>query len=310
MYWKKYAFLASVFAMFSLPFLILSSHFLNTIEEISRKDTLYYMDLRSSLLSMKASDILNSKYDVFRAVRESRFINAGMEERKKILSSAAASAPDIIRELILLDSSGRKLFSTAKGSTAENYSGNPVFKNARYEDISVGAVTYMSDEPPQLLIAEPVVKLKGEKPDYVVMARLSLGALNRGILKMAEETPGNVALVDSGGQIICDSSYNYLFSAGLFAPKPVLDILKTLNERELDSYKGSFQYKGSGALFSISRVKSTDWWIYELVDENGVVDYFMYRWAKRTIAIGMLLIAAFSLISYKLALKWLNQGRH
>lgn len=298
---KKYSFGFFVFVMFSIPFSILSFYFLNTISEISKKDALYYMGLRSSMVAIKISNILNTKYDVLSSVRENVFLKSNLEEKKKILSKIAMSSPDIVKKISLADSFGHEIFSTDKKSFREDYSKNPVFKNARYDNISIGAVSYLEDEPPQLIIAEPVIRIKGEKPLYTAIARLSLGNLNMEFLKLAQDAPGNMALIDSGGQIICDSDYSYLFSSGLFASEPVLKIIKMLQEKNLDFYKDDVSYQGSKYLLSISRVKSTDWFVYELVDESKVIDHFMYGWAKKTVIIGFLLIAFFSFISYKLA---------
>ncbi len=309
MNWKKYAFAPVLAALFSVPFLILSAHFLATIEEISKKDMLYYMDLRSSLTAAKISGILSSKYDVLKVIREQKFINASMEEKKKILSAAAA-ASGVVKEISLSDPSGKEIFSTVKKKNPEDYSSHPVFKNARYEDVSIGAVTYSADEPPMLSIAEPVIKNKGEKPVYVAMARLSLGELNRLLAPALEKTPGSAALVDWGGQIICDSSYDYLFSTGLYAPQPVVETIKKLAGQGVDSYKGYFYDKGEKKLFAVSRVPSTAWWFYEVLDESGSVDYYLYRWAKKTIYIGLVLIAVFSFLAYLLAVKWLGGHGH
>lgn len=304
MNWKKYAFAPLLFFMFSLPFLILSAHFLATIEEISKKDMLYYMDLRASITAAKISEILNSKYDVLKIIREQKFINASLEDKKKMLFSAAKDSA-IIKELSLADASGKEVFSSIKGKKFENYSSHPVFKNARYEDISVGAVSYLQDEPPQLSLAEPVIKDKGGRPIYIAMAKLSLGELNRRLSEYLQRSPGDAALVDWGGQIICDSSYDYLFSPGLYVPDAVADTIKRSAQEGLDSFKGSFTDRGVKKLFSIARVPSTAWWFYEAVEEEGAVDYYLYRWAKKTIYIGLILIAVFSFISYKLAVKWI-----
>ncbi len=301
MSFKKYSFGFTVFVMFSIPFSILSFYFLNTIGEISKKDALYYMGLRSSMLALKVSNTLNTKYDALKVVRENVFLKSNLDEKKRILSKIAMSSPDIVKEISLADSLGREIFSTKKKTFREDYSKNPVFKNALYDNISIGAVSYSEDEPPQLIIAEPVIKVKGEKPVYTAIAHLSLGGLNREFLKLVQDTAGDVALIDSGGQIICDSAYNYLFSSGLLASEPVLKIAKMLQEKNLDFYKDDFSYQGAKYLFSISRVKSTDWFVYELVDESKIIDHFMYGWAKKTVMIGFLLIAFFSFVSYKLA---------
>lgn len=309
MNWKKYAFAPLLFALFSVPFLILSAHFLSTIEEISKKDMLYYMDLRASVTAAKISGILSSKYDVLKVIRDQKFINASVEEKKKILSKTSLLS-QLVKEISLCDISGKEIFSTVKGKNLEDYSSHPVFKNARYDDISVGAVTYSSDEPPILYIAEPVIKNKGEKPLYVAMAKLSLAELNRLLSTILDTTPQSAALIDWGGQIICDSSYDYLFSTGLYAPRPVVETIEKLARQGVDSYKGYFYDRGEKKLFAVARVPSTAWWFYEALNENKAVDYYLYRWAKKTIYIGLALIGIFSFLAHLLAIKFFSSHVH
>ncbi|PIS47836.1 MAG: hypothetical protein COT17_01380 [Elusimicrobia bacterium CG08_land_8_20_14_0_20_51_18] len=304
---NKYKFILSVFFFFSLPFFILSTHFLTSINDISKKDMLSYMDFRVKTVSSRISDVLNVKYDALAVAREKKFIDMSLEGKKAELAKIAKNFPEIVNEFSLINGEGKEVFSTLKGKKPGNFKDNGIFKNAKTDSFSVGAVNYPYDAPPELIIAEPLVKTKGEKPRYVLMARLSLGYLNEEISRLVKKTHGNINLVDAGNQIIFDSGYNYLFKAGLQAEDTVSVITDAMVRNNIPSYNGAVNFNGVETLISVSNVDSTAWWIYEKTDVENVIDYRLYKWAQKVIIIGFLLIIVFSYISFKLAVFWLNK---
>jgi len=304
MKWKKYLFMLVVFSLFSIPYSIMGMHLFNIIKEISVRDMLFYMDLRNRVIANDIYSVLISRYDVLKICRDKKFMDIALEEKKNELIKLAKSDPIIIKEISIINSNGQEIFSTIKNKKLSNFKDDPVFINANNEYFSIGAVNYPYDEPPVLTIAEPIIKIKGQKPDYIFMARLNLGYLNEEIMKRVKKYYGKITLVDAGQQIIFDSDYNYLFKPGVKAENQISRIIKGLIKNNSLSYSGVLNMDGIYNLVSISNIESTAWWIYEKKNRDNVIDYSLYRWARRVFIIGFMVLAAFSYIAYRLAVSW------
>jgi len=172
-----------IFLLFSIPYSIIGMHLFNIIKEISVKDMLFYMDLRNKVIANDIYSILISRYDILKICRERKFLESSIEEKKNELVKLAKNDPLIIKEISIINGNGQEIFSTLKNKKLSNFKDDPVFINANNEYFSIGAVNYPYDEPPVLIMAEPIIKIKGSKPDYVIMARLNLGYLNEEIMK-------------------------------------------------------------------------------------------------------------------------------
>ena len=298
---KKAKFVFLVFLMFISPYLILSIHFLDTAKKIYIKDVLSFMELKSRIIASNLDDFINLKYDVLSFIREPEFLNLSLDEKKKYITKLYSSNKDFIKEIIIANVSGESVFSTDK-NTKYNFKNDPIFQNAKFENFSVGAVTYYDNGPAILTIAEPIIRLKGEKPQFIAIARVSLSRLNQEVLKASRNIPGYILLIDSDGRIVCDSSYNYIFNSGLFIDEKIKNIISSLIGSKINSYNGYMEFKDGNKLISISKIESTNFWLCEIENEKNIINYSSIRWAKRIVIAGAILIAIFSFLTLKLAI--------
>lgn len=299
---KKHFFIVLIFILFSIPYSIIGNHLFNIIKDFSSKNALSYMDFQVKTLSANISDILISKYDIFKIARKKDFISKSLEEKKKEILNIYKENPSIVKEISIVNRQGIEIFSTKKNKKYENYKNNILFLNAKNEYFSIGSVKYPENEPPELLMAETT------KDGYVLMARLNLGYLNEEIIKMLKKMSGEIVLIDAGNQIIFDSNYKYLFRQGEMAEKPISKLVEGLIKNGLTSYSGIININGTDTLIAIDNVESTAWWIYEKKPKKNVIDYSLNKWAKRILFTGYIIILIFSYLSYKLALVLLKEN--
>lgn len=300
---NKYLFISAVAGLFLVPFLILSRHFVYGEGELRKKDTLRYMELRTSAGAGIVSDVLNLDYSLSRAVQSA----SGDGAVKAALSRRVRENPFICSELALLSPSGRELARYSAESAVKtrlDYSSTQAFEGARRTLGPAGAVEYGEYTPPALVIAEPL--MRGGKPAYFLAGRLSLAYVGEVVRLMGRNSYGNFGLVDPGGQIIADSMSLSIVKPGLKAPPEVIKMVQLAMEREVPSFSAEAFLKGRGRLVSVSNVNGSRWWVYEIVNPADAPARRPQTWAWRVVASGVALVLVFAVFSYLLAVRLLK----
>lgn len=300
---NKYKFMAAVTALFLVPFLLLSRHFIYGAAELQKNDTLRYLELRTSTGSGIIAGVLGLNYNLSRLTSG----KSGAAALKAELARHVKENPFIYSELALLGAGGSELarFSAEKSVRARlDYSGSQELTEAKRSLGPAGAVEYGEYTPPALILAEPV--LKGGKPEYFLAGRLSLAYVGEVVRLMGRNSQGNFGLVDMGGQIIADSMSMSIVKPGLKAPPEVIKLLDMAAERETDSLASEMHFRGRAYLVSVSNVGGSKWWIYEIMELADIPLRRGSSWAWRVVISGVLLIMIFGVISYRLAVLWLK----
>jgi len=302
---NKYKFVATVTALFLVPFLILSRHFIYGEGELQKNDTLRYLELRVVTGAGIISDVLNLNYSLAR-ITAGRADSAAL---KAELGRRVKENPFIYSELALLGPTGAELarYEAEKSIMARlDYSKSPELAEARDTLAPAGAVEYGEYTPPALVLSEPV--LKNGKPEYFLAGRLSLAYIGEVVRLMGRNSHGNFGLVDVGGQIIADSMSMSIVKPGLKAPPEVVKMLSIAVERETPTFTSEVYFNGRVYLASVSNVSGSKWWIYEIMDSADMPIKKISSWALRVVVCGILLIMIFGLISYRLAVYWLKDN--
>jgi hypothetical protein len=301
---NKYKFMAAVAALFLTPFLLLSRHFMYGENEIQRNDVLRNLELRTLTGAGMISEVLNINYSLSRMVAGSK----GAAGIKAELERRVRENPFIYSELALLNGSGSEVarYSAEKGAKAKvDYSRSQAFMEARQTLAPAGAVEYGEYTPPALVLSEPV-GAAGGKPEYYLAGRMSLAYVGEVVRTMGKNSAGNFGLVDAGGQVIADSISMSIVRPGIKAPPEIIKMLSVAASREAGNFSSEVYSRGRVYLASVSAVGGTKWWIYEILDPAEMPARRTSFWAKRVVLSGILLILAFSFISYTLALRWLK----
>lgn len=301
---NKYKFIAALTALFLIPFLILSRHFIYGERELERKDILRYLELRTQTGAGIISDVLNLNYSLTRLIAGAGSGQAGVKDE---LRRRVKETPFIYSELALLGPSGSELarFSAEKSVKARPDYGQ-AFAEAKESRGPAGAVEYGDYTPPALVLCEPRAGAAA-KPEYYLAGRLSLAYLGEVVRMMGKNSSGNFGLVDAGGQIIADSMSMSIVKPGLKAPPEVVKLLQISQDREAENFSSEVFFRGRTYLASVSAVGGTRWWIYEIMDDPGISARQTFSWAVRVVLSGVLLIVVFSVVSYLLALRWLKE---
>jgi len=301
---NKYKFMAAVTALFLVPFLILSRHFIYGAAELQKNDMLRYLELRTVTGAGIISDVLNLNYSLTRLAAG----KSGSADLKAELDRRVKGNPFIYSELALLNASGSELARFSAGKSVRNrveYSKSGELAEAKRSLAPAGAVEYGEYTPPALILAEPV--LKAGKAEYFLAGRLSLAYIGEIVRLMSRKSQGNFGLVDAGGQIIADSMSMSIVKPGLKAPPEVAKMLSLAAERELQSFSSEVHFRNRIFLVSVSNVAGSRWWIYEIMDSADIPVRKGASWAWRVILSGVLLMVIFGGVSYRLALYWLKE---
>jgi hypothetical protein len=304
---NKYKFIAAVIGLFLLPFLILSRHFIYGEVELQKKDTLRYLELRTTTGAGIISDVLNLNYSLSRLAGDK--FSSGAAALKEELAGRVKANPFIYSELALLGPSGAELarFSADKSVKLRlEYSKSQIFSEAKQTLSPAGAVEYGEYTPPALVLAEPLMK-NGQAPAYYLAGRLSLAYVGEVVRLMGRNSYGSFGLVDMGGQVIADSMSMSIIKPGLKAPAEVIKMLSMAAERDTATFASEVYFRGRVLLVSVSNVSGSKWWIYEITDSADIPARKTSSWAWRVVLSGVSLIFIFGVITYVLALRWLKQ---
>ncbi|OGS49905.1 MAG: hypothetical protein A3J79_11205 [Elusimicrobia bacterium RIFOXYB2_FULL_62_6] len=302
----KYKFIVIVTILFMLPFLILSRHFMYGNKELVKKDTMMYMELRTKTVANIAADLLALNYDVS-GILNPEFMRATGDARKKLLEKKIKEKPSIYSEFSVLNAEGKETVKTGTASAKDlkDYSKTEVFRKAVSGQESSGAVEYGEYTPPALVLVQPAVKSPGEKPQFYLLARMSLAYMGELVKVIGKDSAGNIGLIDAGGQLIADSLGRAIMSPGVKAPAEVLTTINMAYEKHLANLRTEVGFRGRKYLVSVAAISGTRWWIFEAVDSDRTLNYRSDFWAKRVVGIGLLLIIIFGVMSYKFAIMWL-----
>lgn len=303
---NKYKFIAVVTFLFLVPFLILSRHFMYGNKELEKKDTMMYMELRTKAISNIAADLLALNYDIS-VLLTPEFMRAGNDVRKTMMEKKIKEKPSIYTEFSILNSAGKELVKTGTSSAKDlkDYSKTDVFKKAVPGAEPSGAVEYGKYTPPALVLIQPAVKNRGEKPQFYLMARMSLAYVGELVRVVGKNSSGNIGLIDAGGQLIADSLGRAIMLPGVKAPPEVLTTVNMAYEKHQNNLRTEVAFRGRSHLVSVAGIGGTRWWIFETVDASRTLNYKSDFWAKRVVGIGILLILIFGALSYKFATMWL-----
>lgn len=302
---NKYKFMGTVTALFLVPFLILSRHFIYGAAELKNNDTLRYLELRTTTGASIISNVLNLDYSLARIAGPA----GGQAALKSELQRHVKENPFIYSELALLGPSGAETarFTADKSvNTRIDYSKTQAFAEARQTLDPAGEVEYGDYTPPALVLAEPLAR-RGAKPEMYLAGRLSLAYVGEVVRLMGRNSSGNFGLVDGGGQIIADSMSMSIVKPGLKAPPEVMKMLSVAAEREAQNFSSKVYFRNRVYLASVSNVGGSKWWIYELMDPSDMPGLKTSSWAVRVVLSGVLLMFILGAISYKLALIWVKE---
>ncbi len=302
---NKYKFIGAVTAMFLVPFLILSRHFIYGAAKLQKNDTLRYLELRTTTGASIISSVLNLDYSLTRIAGAA----GGQAAVKGELQRRVKENPFIYSELALLGAKGAEAARyTADKSvkTRIDYAKTMAFAEARGTMAPAGEVEYGDYTPPALVLVEPLLK-GGAAPEFYLAGRLSLAYLGEIVRLMGKNSSGNFGLVDGGGQIIADSMSMSIVKPGLRAPPEVIKLLSVAADREAQNFSSEVYFRGREYLASVSNVGGSKWWIYEIMDPSDMPVHKASSWALRVVFSGVLLIVIFGIISYKLARLWLKE---
>ena len=299
---NKYKFTAVVAALFLIPFLIMSNHFLNSTKEMVRKNMLELISFRTKGISKVVSGVLNSNYEIFRIAKTEKFLKLSNIQRKKLLQREMERHKGIYRGFALFTPSCKKIFSLGEFN---DYSclKNGLIKKAAVSSMSIGAVEYSQDEPCSLIIAEPIFALKSKKPKLIAFGKISLAPLNNVIRSFGKKSRSELGIADAGGQIISDSTGKAIIKPGIRISNEIIKVINFSLKRQVQNSSSQIRIKGKKNLVAVSSVQGTKWWVYEKMNSSTLIDYSF--WAKKIIYSGIILIIAFAFISYKLAELWL-----
>ncbi|MDO8804478.1 MAG: hypothetical protein Q7R35_08600 [Elusimicrobiota bacterium] len=303
---NKYKFMAAVTGLFLVPFLLLSRHFIYGEGELQKKDTLSYLELRTTTGAGIISDVLNLNYSLSRLAGGK--VAAGAWALKEELAGRVRANPFIYSELVLLGPSGAELgrFSADRSVKSHlDYSKSQVFSEAKQTLSPAGAVEYGEYTPPALVLTEPLMT-SGPGPAYYLAGRLSLAYVGEVVRLMGRNSYGNFGLVDMGGQVIADSMSMSIVKPGLKAPDEVVKLLSQAAERDTLNFASEVHFRGRVLLVSVSNVAGSKWWIYEIMDSGDIPVRKASFWAWRVVLSGVLMMMIFGVITYWLALRWLK----
>lgn len=304
----NYRFSLCVAAMFLTPFVILSVHFASRNNELLKKDTLSYLELRTNVMSRMVGETLGSQYDISELVSDKKFLQAGWNGRKALLEKKLKERPDVYMQFALINASGREMARIpGSGKKLKNYSKEAIFTQSMSGKQSLGAVEPGALAPPVLLTAEPIIVPGSQKPSGVLLTRMSLAGLNE-LVKMGRRSSdeGDGGILDSGGMMIADSRGNCIKSPGMTASEDIVSLVRAAVNRGLDQARGEMRLRGKPVLIAVRMIEGTQWWVYEREPSSIIRGYRSGFWAKRVIFSGLLLILIFSVITERLGVRWLG----
>lgn len=282
-------FVFSVWVIFLLPFLVLSSHFINSVKNMSITTTLYKVDAITSSISYQISSILENEYNIFFNFDKKN------PTQKELIDFLKKKKGPILRGFVVLDLNLNEIYNFEFGKVS---SYNQILANLKKVDIPLGIVEYPQDKPAEIVVGSKV-------GGFYVLYRCDLGYLISKITGNVSKIEGDFYFIDDGFNVIYDSSDNYIME-NVEVVKEIVDLTKNLIKRSNFNYRGIIKINNKDHILSLYNVENTRWWVYTILDISKIKDPLLFGWAKRVILIGIVLIFVFSVITYFLAKKMLK----
>ncbi|MEF3280485.1 MAG: cache domain-containing protein [Elusimicrobiota bacterium] len=291
---KRIFFSLIIFGMFLIPFLILSNHFINTVNEINLNGALSRMEFSINSISSKLADTLIKEYDVLKNIRDSNIEDSVIRSKaREILNSST-----IVKKISVFSLNGSLIYST-DAKEKKSLKSDRLFETAKDIKIPVGIVAYPDNSPPELIMGEKI-------SDKIIITVMDLGFLNEQLIKISRKLYGSIYLVDGDNNIIFDSNYDYIFNSGTKINENISTLISSLISRNLFSYKGIISINGEKTLIAISNIEGTKWWLINTTHYEKMVDMGLISWAKRVVYLGIALFIVFSYISVLLMERFYN----
>ncbi len=280
---KKIVFIFIVFFMFLIPYLIISMHLYNTVDGISVNYLLFDMESRNSIVASRISEILVNEYDVLKDLRTKDLSSVNLKNRVEELKKKP-----FIKKIYCYNVDETPCYSVGDKNFLKNI--KDLFDNVKKIDFQIGKVNYFPDTPPELVITE---KIKNK----VFISVIDLGYLNDILFKLSKKLTGKLYLIETNGNIIFDSGYEYVFNHMAVTDKKIVELVEKLKNDGIYSKKGIIDIENKQYLIAITNIEGTTWWLYNLVDISYTKNLIFKSWAKKTIIIGCILIFVFSVIT-------------
>ncbi|MCX7905493.1 MAG: hypothetical protein N2446_02180, partial [Elusimicrobiales bacterium] len=278
---KKIIFVLVVWLMFLIPFLILASHFKNSVKSMAMTTSLYKIDMLTSNVSWHASSLLELNYNVFNDFNKKNFSS------KDIIEFLKSKKGSIMREFVIYDLNMKKIFGS--GFT-ENSSYKEIIDVIKKTDMPSGIVEYPDDKPADLVVGRKI-------GNFYVLYRCDLGYLISKIMMIVSKIDGIFYIVDEDFNIIYDSSNEYLVNVD---KKISPEIKKTIEENIKNSrfsYRGILTINSNDFLFSTYNIENTKWWAISILNTSQVNDPILSNWVFKVVVIGIILMLIFSYIT-------------
>lgn len=278
---KRIIFVLVVFIMFLLPFIIISNHFSNTVSELSRNYVLLDMERGINSLSYRITSFLVNEFDIAKDLRD-------IKEKKLLISKINDISKKLfVKKISLYDFNGNLIYSTVQNE--EKNVKNKIFEKSKNIDIPFGFISYPDDFPPQLNMIEKI-------SNFILKSTLDLGYLNEMISSYSKKMIGHIYLIDSDGNIIFDSNYDFVFRSSRIDSE-IIELINNLKSKGIFNYSGIIKQNQERYLISITNIETTTWWLFNKL-EFSRADYPIFKsWVRRVIVSGILIIFSFSIIT-------------
>jgi hypothetical protein len=304
MFDNKTKFVAAAAAMFAVPYLVITYHFLHGNSAMRRTDTLRLLELRVSSGSRVLAAELDSRYNLAALAAEKDFAQGG-GSRKALLQERLRQSPAVGYEFSVLDARGRETLRVTAGKDgkpAPAYEKSGVLREAGETLAQAGAVEYGDYTPPALVAAAPL--MRGGRAEGYLAGRLSLAYLCEVLRRLGRNSYGSYGLIDAGGQLIADSQGVSTVNPGSAAPPEILALVTAASDAGSLAMSREFGSGRGGVLAAVSWVPGTGWWVYEAMRSSEVPVYGSGAFARQVALSGFGLLICCAFAAWPLARRW------
>lgn len=274
---KRILFVFIVWLLFLIPFLILSSHLINSIHNLAMSSSLYRIDIINSSLASYAASILENEYNIFFS------FDKKTPSAQEIIRFLSLKKGNILQGFSLYNENGKRIHSVDFSNSDEYKS---IIENIKKMELPAGIVQYPDNKPADLIIGKKV-------GSFYVLYKTDLGYLISKVIQRISKAPGTFYLVDGDFNVIYDSLDRYLLSREML-PEEIVNLIREMIKQSNFSYRGMIRIGGSDFLLSIYNIENTKWWSIAALDTSEVKDEELSSWARRVIITGVVLIFLFS----------------
>jgi len=295
---NKVKFVVFTSVLFMLPFGVLSYHFMNVSKSIARGNQSEKVALRVKTVSKLSADFLFSRYKFIEKVKSGGFKRWKIGKQKKYLEEEIRRNNRDYKGFAVFN--GRKKVFDVENLNVEKSILDKVLRSS----LSMGSVEFSQEEPPALIIAEPLFSGKSTKK-IILCAKIDLSPLADLVRNYNMGGRGEIGIIDAGGQIIADSVGRSIMKPGVKVSAQIIsNIEKAVNKGKSFSYSYLRLKEHKDNLIVIANIHGSQWWVYEISNFTGY-DYYS-KWAKKVVWKGIILIFVFGFISLKFAEFWVS----